>query len=129
MLQRPSTASVLLCKSTERILPLRYFPNGGDPERMPFKMTYSRAIQHRVDRLVKRGRHVIVVGDVNVAHRAVDHCDPAKSMRELGITEYGDTAARRWFDKFVYPRGAMVDVFRDMNPEARGRHGAVVDVV
>lgn len=89
-----------------------YFPNEGpeNPDRGTFKMQFHRAIQQRIEQFWKQGkdegrsREVIVVGDVNVAHREIDHVDPAGSIKERGMKSYGDTPGRQWFEEFVYPK-------------------------
>jgi exonuclease III len=52
-----------------------YVPNAGGQigqPRMDFKLRYLKALQKTCDALVRSGRHVVVVGDFNVAHRDID---------------------------------------------------------
>lgn len=94
-----------------------YFPNGdSSDDRRSFKMRYSQAVQWRIEELVAQGRSVILVGDINVCAAEIDHCDPKKSIKELGIEAFQDTPARSWFNTFLYPKGVMHDTFRSLHP-------------
>ncbi|KAI9028616.1 DNase I-like protein [Hyaloraphidium curvatum] len=97
-----------------------YFPNDATDERHVYKMKFYRAIEARVRALLAAGRHVVVVGDVNTTHEEIDHADPKKSMKELGIESYGETPSRRWIHALLHPRGPMVDVFRRFHPDRTG---------
>lgn len=64
------------------------------------KMIYSRWIQEMTVELVReQGRHVLVVGDVNVCHQAIDHCDPEQSIRDLGLKNFEDFPPRQWLSE------------------------------
>ncbi|KAI9009505.1 Endonuclease/exonuclease/phosphatase [Gaertneriomyces semiglobifer] len=88
-------------------------------EREMFRMRFYRALQMRVEALVAAGREVVVVGDINVCHQEIDHCDPKKSIRERQLTSFGDTPCRQWLHQFLVPEGPMVDVFRHLHPTAQ----------
>ncbi|XP_011246181.1 DNA-(apurinic or apyrimidinic site) endonuclease 2 isoform X3 [Mus musculus] len=47
----------------------------GKPERLTFKMRFYRLLQMRAEALLAAGSHVIILGDLNTAHRPIDHCD------------------------------------------------------
>ncbi|KAH0515125.1 DNA-(apurinic or apyrimidinic site) lyase 2 [Microtus ochrogaster] len=47
----------------------------GRPERLTFKMRFYRLLQIRAEALLAAGSHVIILGDLNTAHRPIDHCD------------------------------------------------------
>ncbi|KAJ3197274.1 DNA-(apurinic or apyrimidinic site) lyase 2 [Irineochytrium annulatum] len=95
-----------------------YFPNGTD-DRMEFKLRFHQAIEHRVRDLRRRGREVVLVGDFNVCHRPIDHCDPTKCNAEFD--KFEDTASRRWMETFLNgPDFEHVDVFRHFHPDKRG---------
>ncbi|KAI8850852.1 Endonuclease/exonuclease/phosphatase [Chytridium lagenaria] len=80
---------------------------------------FHLAIGHKVAILVASGREVMVVGDFNVCHREIDHCDPGKCILK-NIDKFEDTPSRRWMDTFLLPQGNMVDLFRYFHPERRG---------
>jgi AP endonuclease-2 len=46
------------------------------PERETFKLKFYKLLELRADALMKAGRHVVIVGDVNSSHRTIDHSDP-----------------------------------------------------
>ncbi|KAI8822130.1 Endonuclease/exonuclease/phosphatase [Fimicolochytrium jonesii] len=74
------------------------------------------AMKHRIEALLAAGREVILVGDINACYSPMDHCDPKKSLRENGITEFHDTPTRRWLYDFLHPRGPLYDTFRVFHP-------------
>ncbi|KAG0085725.1 Class II abasic (AP) endonuclease [Podila epicladia] len=59
-----------------------YCPNETDDTRLPFKMDYYNLLEARVRELIKEGRQVMVLGDMNVVPSELDHCDPAKWKKE-----------------------------------------------
>jgi AP endonuclease 2 len=98
-----------------------YCPNGdSSPERMDFKLYFCQAVQLRADRLIKMGRNVIIVGDINVCAKEIDHCDLRHSVKEHKIDRFEDTPSRAWFNKFTESR-AVVDMFRHFNPKKEGQ--------
>ncbi len=60
-----------------------YFPNGNgkqrDNSRIPFKLEYYRALFDRLQPAFAEGRAVVVVGDFNTAHRAIDLARPSRT--------------------------------------------------
>lgn len=40
-----------------------------------FKMTFHDMIQRRAKLLVESGSFVVLLGDINISHRWIDHCD------------------------------------------------------
>ena len=54
-----------------------YCPNAGEnDERLPYKLEFYRALNLRCNDLLGQGYSVIVLGDMNVSHRLIDHCEP-----------------------------------------------------
>lgn len=47
----------------------------GKPERLTFKMRFYHLLQIRAEALLAAGSHVIILGDLNTAHRPIDHWD------------------------------------------------------
>nr|BAC38287.1 unnamed protein product [Mus musculus] len=52
----------------------------GKPERLTFKMRFYRLLQMRAEALLAAGSHVIILGDLNTAHRPIDHCDASSLL-------------------------------------------------
>ncbi|CAG8630732.1 13454_t:CDS:2, partial [Dentiscutata heterogama] len=99
-----------------------YCPHESSSERLPFKMNFYKILQARVEALLRAGRQVIILGDMNVTHKEIDHCDPQRSVREYELESFGDHPARKWFDEFVAPNGPMVDLFRKFHPDEKGMY-------
>lgn len=69
-------------------------------------MLKARAEQYRLD-----GFHVVIVGDLNVAHKAVDHCEANL------ITDFDKQPHRLWMDELL--NDGFVDCFRRFHPDER----------
>ncbi|XP_015767096.1 PREDICTED: DNA-(apurinic or apyrimidinic site) lyase 2-like [Acropora digitifera] len=72
-------------------------------ERVNFKLDFYRLLEERAKKLFKSGRHVIVLGDVNTAHKMIDHCDPDE--KDL----FNANPGRQWLNRFLLP----IDVTSD----------------
>ncbi len=89
-----------------------YFPNGQmNDERLQFKMDFYDAFLDLVDKMDREGRNVIVCGDVNTAHKAIDLARPKENENVSGFLPM----EREWMDKFV--SHGWVDTFRMFHPE------------
>jgi exodeoxyribonuclease III len=89
-----------------------YFPNGGSgPERLRYKMDYYAQFQALVEDLVRKGKHVIICGDVNTAHKEIDLARPKENRKISGFLP--EECA--WVDGFV--AAGFVDTFRQVYPE------------
>ena len=93
-----------------------YFPNGQrDHARVPFKLQYCRNIQKKVAALRKH-KPVIITGDFNTAHHAIDLANPVSNKNTTGFL----LPERAWVDEFQ--ADGMVDIFRHHNPEQAGAY-------
>jgi AP endonuclease 2 len=93
-----------------------YCPNETSPTRLPYKMNYHLVLQSRVEQLVREGREVIVLGDLNICAQPLDHCDGhLESVRE-GFWEH---PARKWAKGFFGEGGRMIDVVRMFWPDRK----------
>ncbi|KAF1324653.1 Exodeoxyribonuclease iii, partial [Globisporangium splendens] len=108
-----------------------YCPATRNMERLEYKLAFHRLVQDRVQALHAAKRRVIVVGDINIAHREIDHCDPSPTE---GIA-FGNHPCRKWMDEILVSHeddsenssndasatgGKLVDAFRFYHPhEAR----------
>lgn len=83
-----------------------YFPNGGSgPERLAFKHRWHDAFLAELSALAQR-RSVLVCGDFNVAHRAIDLALPEQWSHVSGFLP----EERAWFDRML--AAGFVDTFR-----------------
>ncbi|KAI7905284.1 Endonuclease/exonuclease/phosphatase [Cokeromyces recurvatus] len=95
-----------------------YFPNYSNETRAEFKMDYHACVQKRADYFMnKRGKQVLIVGDVNAVHEEIDHCDPKQSMLDHGIDDFKDLPHRRWLDNMIEPKGEFIDTTRHYHPK------------
>jgi len=84
-----------------------YVPNAATVERLQFKLRFLRVLQARTEALISSGRHVIIVGDLNIAAARIDHCDPDVGLRDLRImlgqmdVTFETHPQRLWFNEFV----------------------------
>jgi AP endonuclease-2 len=95
-----------------------YCPNGdSSAERNQFKIDFCQVLQCRIEELIKMGRNVIVVGDINICYKAIDHFE-----YENNKDMFEDTPSRNWLINFVHPKGPLMDVFREKHPEKLGQY-------
>ncbi|KAG6613596.1 exodeoxyribonuclease III [Phytophthora cinnamomi] len=53
-----------------------YCPALASADRLEYKLQFHALLEDRVKALRQANKHVVVVGDINIAHREIDHCDP-----------------------------------------------------
>ncbi|MDD1772225.1 MAG: exodeoxyribonuclease III [Methanomassiliicoccales archaeon] len=88
-----------------------YFPNGkASPERLRYKMDFYEEFGDMAKRTVDGGKHVIVCGDVNTAHKEIDLARPKENERISGFLP----EERQWIDRFL--ACGFVDTFRMFDP-------------
>jgi exonuclease III len=73
-----------------------------DETRYAFKGAFHDAITAKVRCLQAAGRRVVVVGDLNVCHREIDHCDPAEWVKERKA-DFGSSPFRIWMTALLAP--------------------------
>ncbi|XP_012891268.1 PREDICTED: DNA-(apurinic or apyrimidinic site) lyase 2 [Dipodomys ordii] len=92
----------------------------GKPERLTFKLRFYRLLQIRAEALLAAGSHVIILGDLNTAHRPIDHCDAAN------LECFEEDPGRKWMDGLLSnPEGQagsqvgppFIDSFRYFQPK------------
>ena len=89
-----------------------YFPNGKmGPERLKYKMDFYEAALKRFIQLKKKGKRVVVCGDVNTAHKEIDLARPKENSKISGFLP----VERAWMDKWV--ASGFIDTFRTSNEE------------
>lgn len=84
-----------------------YFPNSQPLRaRLPYKLSFCRAILRYCNKLRKAGRHVVVCGDYNISHKDIDLARPKANRNNPGF--YPEECA--FLDRFA--RAGYVDAFR-----------------
>ncbi|GAA5873150.1 hypothetical protein JCM3774_000065 [Rhodotorula dairenensis] len=97
-----------------------YCPNETNSERLVFKNNFNAMVDQRVRNLIKAGREVIVLGDLNICADDLDATEPEKRARDRGLENFTDHPPRAWLRKFVGPGGPMIDITRKFYPNRRG---------
>jgi exodeoxyribonuclease III len=88
-----------------------YFPNGGGgPERLDYKLSFYDAFLEYCIRKRNSGYEIILTGDVNTAHEAIDLARPKANEKNTGFLP----EERAWLDEVL--RSGFVDTFRKLNP-------------
>ena len=89
-----------------------YFPNGKrSDERLRYKMDFYDVFLDYINDLKSKGRHIVVCGDVNTAHKEIDLARPKENSKISGFLP----EERSWMDKFL--EHGYVDTFRIYNQE------------
>jgi exodeoxyribonuclease-3 len=94
-----------------------YFPNGqSKEERLVYKMEfYDRFLEH-CEKLKKEGKSIIVCGDVNTAHKAIDLARPKANEKTSGFLPM----ERDWMDKFL--NHGYIDTLRHIKGDIEGAY-------
>jgi len=95
-----------------------YFPNGQrNDERLEYKMAfYDRFLEH-ITKLKDEGKSIVICGDVNTAHKAIDLARPKANEKTSGFLPM----EREWMDKFL--NAGYIDTFRHVHgDEATDRY-------
>lgn len=94
-----------------------YFPNGGSgEERHGFKQQFLKDLHVHLKEKIAKGREIVVVGDYNVAHEAIDVYDPVRMSKVSGFFP----EERAWFDSFL--ELGFIDTFRYFKPSEAKRY-------
>lgn len=89
-----------------------YFPNGtSGPERLQYKMDFYDAFLDHCEALRAEGKKLVITGDVNTAHKAIDLKNPKANAKNSGFLP----EERAWVDKWI--AHGYVDTFRLLHPE------------
>lgn len=90
-----------------------YFPNGKmGPERLKYKMDFYEHYLAYFMKLRKKGKKLVICGDVNTAHKEIDLARPKENSKISGFLPI----EREWMDKLVSK--GFIDTFRvfDQSP-------------
>ena len=94
-----------------------YFPNGGrGPERLKYKLDFYEKFLKYIELHRKKGKSIIVCGDVNTAHHEIDLARPKQNEKVSGFMPI----ERKWLDKLV--KTGYVDTFRSHHPEKKDQY-------
>jgi exodeoxyribonuclease-3 len=90
-----------------------YFPNSQEEgARLPYKLAFCEAVLRFCKNQVKVGRHIVICGDFNIAHKPIDLANPKSNEKNPGYLP----EERAWMDTFT--SSGFVDTFRMFCAEA-----------
>ncbi len=88
-----------------------YLPSGTNMARLDFKLKYMADIQTYLTSLRKERSNLIVLGDYNICHEAIDIHDPVRNKKVSGFLPI----EREWIGNFM--ESGFIDSFRHFNKE------------
>ena len=88
-----------------------YFPSGSNPLRQAFKMEFLDLFYDYIQELKKKIPNLIISGDYNICHTAIDIHNPQRNNNTSGFLP----EERDWVTKFI--ASGFVDSFRHLNTE------------
>lgn len=89
-----------------------YYPNGkASEERLQYKLDFYEAFLKYANKLKKQGKKLVICGDFNTAHKAIDLARPKDNEKVSGFLP----SERSWMDRFVGK--GYIDTFRAFNEE------------
>ncbi|MCB9203045.1 MAG: exodeoxyribonuclease III [Flavobacteriales bacterium] len=89
-----------------------YLPSGTNIERLDFKMEFCYTFSKYIQELKTKIPNLIIVGDYNICHEAIDIHDPVRNANVSGFLPI----EREWLSSFIN-ECKMVDSFRHFNKE------------
>jgi exodeoxyribonuclease-3 len=93
------------------ILICAYFPNSQDGgARLGYKLAFCAAMLEHCNGLAASGRHFVLCGDYNIAHKPIDLARPKENEGNAGYLP----EERAWMDAFT--AAGHVDTFRYFHP-------------
>jgi exodeoxyribonuclease III len=92
-----------------------YFPNSQEAgARLGYKLDFCNAILDKCNQFVAEGKNIVLCGDYNIAHTAIDLKNPKPNEKNPGYLP----EERGWMTKFL--SNGYVDTFRKFYPEEPG---------
>jgi len=88
-----------------------YLPSGTNIDRLDFKFQYMDEFQNYINHLKNDVPNLIICGDYNICHEAIDIHDPVRNATVSGFLP----SERKWLDGFM--KSGFVDSFRHFNKE------------
>lgn len=88
-----------------------YLPSGTNLARLKHKLEYMDLFQNYIDKLKKEIPNLVICGDYNICHEAIDIHDPVRNKNISGFLP----EERSWMSNFL--NNGFVDAFREFNSE------------
>lgn len=88
-----------------------YLPSGTNVDRLDYKFKFMDEFQDYIEKLKKEIPNLVICGDYNICHEAIDIHDPVRNKTVSGFLP----EERSWLDGFM--RSGFIDSFRYLNSE------------
>lgn len=88
-----------------------YLPSGTNIDRLEHKLTFMADFQNYIDELKKTHPNLVICGDYNICHEAIDIHDPIRNVNVSGFLPI----ERQWIDGFI--NSGFIDSFRYFHKE------------
>jgi len=88
-----------------------YLPSGTNDDRLDFKLNYMAQFQVYINELRKKIPNLIICGDYNICHQAIDIHNPVANKNVSGFLP----VEREWIGNFI--AHGFIDTFRHFNKE------------
>jgi exodeoxyribonuclease III len=88
-----------------------YLPSGTNIERLDHKFMFMDDFQNYINELKKDIPNLVICGDYNICHEAIDIHDPIRNKTVSGFLP----EERAWLDGFM--KSGFIDSFRHLNKE------------
>ena len=88
-----------------------YLPSGTNSARLEFKLNYMAEFQDYVNELKKEIPNLVICGDYNICHEAIDIHNPVANKNSSGFLP----VEREWIGNFI--KSGFIDSFRHLNKE------------
>ena len=88
-----------------------YLPSGTNIERLEHKLKYMADFQDYVNNLKKELPNLVICGDYNICHEAIDIHNPVSNKNSSGFLP----VERKWLGEFI--DSGFIDSFRHLNKE------------
>ena len=89
-----------------------YLPSGTNDARLDFKLNYMDEFQEYVNDLKKTIPNLVICGDYNICHEAIDIHNPVANKNSSGFLPI----EREWIGNFI--NSGFIDSFRYLNKES-----------
>ena len=88
-----------------------YLPSGTNSDRLDHKFMFMDDFQSYIDNLKKEIPNLVICGDYNICHQAIDIHDPIRNAKVSGFLP----EERAWLDTFM--KSGFIDSFRFFNKQ------------
>ena len=89
-----------------------YLPSGTNSDRLSHKFMFMDDFQNYINELKKEIPNLVICGDYNICHKAIDIHDPIRNANVSGFLPQ----ERNWLDQFM--KNGFIDSFRFFNDQS-----------